>query len=112
MAEIKINGSEYYFNINKVCDFFDTAGKNDKEKEIVDNYEQDDEGSLQLSTKIIREFSSPNSSQFDNIKYDLLKTFIIQIITYASTEVDIDKMPLGTRLAFNTMVEEGFLVKK
>ena len=125
---IMIDGTEYHFNLNKIFEIITyRSEKNEKEKEVVDSYEYDSLSVAKLSTKVVRELTTPNDSQFDTIKYDLIKTFIIQIITYSDmTDVDIpDKegafqvpvtnvnfMPLGTRIAFNTLVEEGILIKK
>ena len=60
------------------------------------------------------------------MKYDLLKTFIIQVITYSDKTkvniadndafevpiINVSFMPLGTRIVFNTLVEDGILIKK
>lgn len=125
---VMIDGREYYFNLKKICEFISyRTDKTDREKEVVDNYEYDsDSTEVKLSSKIVRELTSPNDTQYDTIKYDLIKTFIIQLITYSDKAkvelpelnglevpvVDINYMPIGTRIVFNTLVEEGLLIKK
>lgn len=125
-----IDGTEYYFNLKKIFEFISyRTDKTEKQKEVVDSYDrsEEDEGEIKLSSKIVREITSPNESQYDNIKYDLVKTFIIQLITFdekttiptgeddKSIElpiINVNFMPLGTRIVFNTLVEEGLLIKK
>ena len=123
-----IDGTEYYFDLKKICEFISyRTDKTDKEKEVVDNYEYDpDLSEVKLSTKIVRELTSPNDTQYDTIKYDLIKTFIIQLITYSDKAklnipeangfeipvINVNYMPIGTRIVFNTLVEEGLLIKK
>ena len=124
---IMIDGTEYYFNTKRIFEFITRrAEKTEKEKEVVDSYEYGDESDVKLTTKVVRELTTPTETQYDTIKYDLLKTFIIQIITYSDkTKVNIPDndafevpiinvsfMPLGTRIVFNTLVEEGILIKK
>lgn len=124
---VVIDGIEYYFNLKKIFEIITyKTEKTEKEREVVDSYEYDELSEAKLSSKIIREYISPNDTQYDNIKYDLIKTFIIQIITYSdkariktpnSDDFDlpitnINFMPLGTRIVFNTLVEEGILIKK
>ena len=120
---VMIDGTEYYFNLKKICDFISyRTDKMDKEKEVVDNYEYDSNlTEVKLSSKIVRELTSPNDTQYDTIKYDLIKTFIIQLITYSDKAkindfelpvININYMPIGTRIVFNTLVEEGILIKK
>lgn len=123
-----IDGREYYFSFKKICEFISNrSDKTDKEKEVVDSYDFDEDADhIKLSSKIVREVTSPNDTQYDTIKYDLVKTFVIQIITYADKTklaipeannfeipvINVDYMPLGTRIAFNTLVEEGILIRK
>lgn len=123
-----IDGTEYYFNLKKICEFISyRTDKTDKEKEVVDNYEYDsDSTEVKLSSKTVRELTSPNNTQYDTIKYDLIKTFIIQLITYSDKAkmhlpdvndfevpvINVNYMPIGTRIVFNTLVEEGLLIKK
>lgn len=125
-----IDGTEYYLNLKKMFEFISyRTDKTEKQKEVVDSYDrsEEDEGEIKLSSKIVREITSPNESQYDNIKYDLVKTLIIQLITFDEKTslptgngdetvelpvTNINFMPLGTRIVFNTLVEEGLLIKK
>lgn len=125
--ELTIDGRLYYFDLNEVCKFISyTTEKNSKEKEIIDSYEENEESEgLRLSNKVVREITTPNESQYDNIKYDLVKTFIIQLITYNNTVntvvegnnfdlpiLDATALPFGTRLVFNTLIEMGILKER
>lgn len=120
-----IDGREYYFNLKRIWEIlFSTGDKTEKEKEIVNTYDQGEgDEDLKLSSKIVRELTSPTATQYETIKYDLLKTFIIQLITFSDKTkienvdieipiVNIDFLPLGTRMVFNTLIEEQILIKK
>ena len=132
MAEVEkeivmIDGTEYYFDMKRIFEIIIyRADKTDREKEVVDSYEYTELSEAKLSTKVVRELTTPNNSQYDAIKYDLIKTFIIQLITYGEKTrvkvpdndsfeipiINVSFMPLGTRIVFNTLVEEGILIKK
>lgn len=125
---VMIDGTEYYFNLKKIFEFLTRrTEKTEKEKEVVDSYEYGELSEAKLASKVVRELTSPVESQYDAIKYDLIKTFIIQIITYSDKTrvnvpdnengfevpiINISFMPVGTRMVFNTLVEEGMLIKK
>lgn len=102
---IEIGDKYYIFDLEKIYSFINYSDNVEiKEKEILDSY-QDGKN----ISKTIREVTSPGNSQIDNIKYDLVKTFIIQIITYDGEVIDLDDVSFGTKLAWNTMINMGFL---
>lgn len=109
---IKIDGTEYVFDIDKIVDFFNYSDKtSSKETEILDNYEFTGEG-MNKTSKSIRELTTAGNMQTDNIKYDLIKTFIFRLTDYddAGRYVDnIEDLPFGAKLCFNTLINEGFL---
>ena len=104
---IEIAGSKYYFDVEKICQYINYSDKTDvKELEILDTYEEG-----KNVGKTVRELTTPGNAQIDNIKYDLIKTLLIQIITYEGEVVALEDIPFGTKLAFNTLIQEGFLVE-
>lgn len=96
----------YTFDIDKISEAVIYSDKTEsKEQEILDTYENG-----KVVGKTIRELKTPGNSQIDNIKYDLIKTFIIQVIAYEEVEItDLDDLPFGTKIAMNTLIMGGFL---
>ena len=108
---IIVDGTKYFFNLTVIFEYINTREKTGKEKEIIDSYEMSNTtDELTLSSKVVREMVAPNDTQFDNIKYDLVKLLITELITFKEKEYNIDNMPLGLRIIFNTMVKYGFLI--
>ena len=104
---VEICGKFYAFDVNKISEYVNYSDNNKSvEKEILDSYE----GGKNIS-KTIRELSIPGNQQIDNIKYDLVKTFIIQVLTFDENVRDFDELPFGTKLAINTLIMGGFLVE-
>lgn len=108
---IRINDKQYAFNLTKICDFIaKTSGKDVKETEIIDSYSFEGK-KKELAGKTIRESSAIGNGQ-ETIVYDLVKIFIIQIVAYDSTDdISLEELPFGTKIAFNTLINEGFLVE-
>ena len=112
---LTIGNKIYAFDLEKIKNFCLTS---DKEKggevEIMEVHEPDDRGNLTLSSKTVHEVKSTGNPQNDTIMYDLIKVFIVAIL---NGEIDADndenkviaQMDVATRLAFNTMLEMGFL---
>lgn len=129
--EFNLDGRNYYFDLKQAC-LFVTDGKEGGngrvEREILNNYEiEDPDEGLTISSKSVREVTGPSDGTMDNIRYDLLKLFIIQIITFADKNsvtlpdakdmielpvICIEGLPLGTRLAFNTLLNAGIIKLK
>lgn len=110
-ALINVSGKHYAFNLAKMCDFISKmAGKDVKETEIIDSYNFDGK-KKELAGKTVREASTFGNGQ-DTIIYDLIKVVVIQVIAYDSLDdITLDELPFGTKLAWNTLVNEGFIVE-
>lgn len=104
---IQVGNDVYVFDLNKIYNFTVHSDKSElKETELLETYENDE-----VSQRTIRELTTPGNSQIDNIKYDLIKTFFFQIISYDGEDVDnIEDLPFGMQIAINTMINEGFLI--
>ena len=102
---ISIENKYFAFNFEKIQKFINYSDKAiTRETEILDTYE----GSAQTG-KTVRELTTPGNSQIDSIYYDLVKTFILQIITYEGEFSDLESLPMGMKLALNTMIAFGLL---
>ena len=108
---IRINGKAYALNLQKICDFISKAVNKDvKETEILDSYNFEGK-KKEISGKTIRELSTVGNGQ-EPIVYDLIKTVIIQVIAFDAVEdIDFEELPFGTKIAFNTLINEGFLIE-
>ena len=108
---ININGKAYAFNITKICDYISkVAGKDVKETEIIDSYNFDGK-KKELAGKTVREASTFGNGT-ETIVYDLLKVILIQVIAFDSVDdISLEELPFGTKLAWNTLINEGFLVR-
>lgn len=104
---ITIDGKTYVFNTAKICEFINVSQSTEsKEKEIITSFTEGGN----VDEKSIRELTTPGNLQIDNIRYDLIKMFIIQVLTYDDKNVEnISQMPFGTQLAFLTLINEEFL---
>ena len=106
---ITINGKCYAFNLTKICDFITKqTGKDVKETEIIDSYNFEGK-KKELAGKTVREASTFGTG-LETIVYDLIKIVVIQVIAFDSEEdIALDDLPFGTKIAFNTLITEGFL---
>ena len=108
---IHINGKAYAFNLQKICEFISkAAGKGIKETEILDTYDFE-ESKKSITNKTVRELNTTGNGQ-DPLIYDLIKTILIQVSAFDDVgDVDLEELPFGTKIAFNTLINEGFLIE-
>lgn len=96
---------KYVFDLEKIIEFASRSNKSSAtEKEILDTYDLTD-GEDRVITKTVRELIASGDTQVENIRYDLIKTFIIEILTS-------DENSYGVQIAIDTLVNEGIMVKK
>lgn len=109
---IKANNATYAFDLKRICQFLaDMAGKEVTENEILDTFDYTGASESKLSAKSVRELKTKGNGQ-DSLIYDLIKIFVVQVLVYdKESDIDLDEMPLGTKLAFNTLISEGFLIE-
>ena len=107
---LKIDDRYFAFDVRKICSFiYDVSRRELKESEILDTYDFTESGTGKMNAKTVRELTTPGGNQ-DTVAYDLLKIFIIQVVAFdGDGDIDLDSLPFGTKLAFNTLISEGFL---
>ena len=111
---IPFNGKKYMIDIEalkRIC--LISSDQNGKETEVTEGYDvREEDGSLSLTSKILREVKSTGNPQNDMIIYDIIKAFIVRLLENDYTEIDfINKLDFSTVLSFNTLVECGLLVE-
>jgi hypothetical protein len=107
--------SEYILDLKAILNFINFSDNhNTKESEIIDHYEKDENKSLSVAEKTIREITSSGNAQMDNIGYDLIKLLLTQILSYGYNreEDSLENTPFGFDIAFNTLINEKLLKKR
>lgn len=80
-----------------------------KETEINEGYDTNDDGDIQMMTKVVRELKT-NNVQDDTVRYDFIKMLISPFLGDIVNKEDIEHN-LSNTLLYNTLVNMGFLVK-
>lgn len=107
---IDINGSQYYLDIDAISKWCLSSSVNQsKETEINEGYDTDDNGYMQMTTKVIRELKT-NNSQDDTIRYDFIKMLLSPFFGDIK-EIDEIETNFSYALIFNTLVKMKFLIK-
>jgi hypothetical protein len=113
-----ISGSKYYINIDKYMSYFCDLKASEKEKNTIitmtygedsNNYESDKD--LTLLSKEVVESKVNTNSQTQTLRYDAMKMLLESLL---ETEYDSNGEIVMTprqKLAFNTLVKSGILVK-
>ena len=107
---IEINSEKYYLDIDAIIKWVLSSSNSIKENEINEGYDINDDGDLQLVSKVIREAKSTNS-QDDTIKYDFIKLILTPFLGEITTFDDIN-LNLSYNILFNTLIQMKFLIKK
>jgi hypothetical protein len=103
-----IDGKTYYLDMNAITKWCLSSSVNPtKETEINEGYDTNDEGNMQMMTKVIRELKT-NNPQDDTIRYDFIKLVVSPFLGDIKTLGDI-KGSFSNMLLFNTLVNMGFL---
>lgn len=107
---IEIDNEIYYLDINSIIKWvLNSSSKQVKELEINEGYDINEEGDMELVTKIIRELKSTNN-QDDTIRYDFIKLLINPFLGEINNKEDF-KYNFSYSLLYNTLIEMGFLKK-
>lgn len=107
---IEIDSEKYYLDIDAIIKWVLSSSNSIKENEINEGYDINDDGDLQLVSKVIREAKSTNS-QDDTIKYDFIKLILTPFLGEITTLDDIN-LNLSYNILFNTLIQMKFLIIK
>jgi hypothetical protein len=107
---LEFEGETYYIDVNAIMKWCLSSGNNPfKETEINEGYDTNDDGDIQMMTKVIRELKT-NNVQDDTVRYDFIKLLLSPFFGEIESKNDI-KENFSFTLMFNSLINLGFLVK-
>lgn len=107
---ITFNGETYYLDVDAIMKWCLSSTSNPfKETEINEGYDTNDDGDIQMMTKVVRELKT-NNVQDDTVRYDFMKLLLAPFIGDIKTTNEINNN-FSYTLLFNTLIKMGFLVK-
>lgn len=107
---LNFNNEVYYLDIDAIMKWCLSSGNNPfKETEINEGYDTNDEGDIQMMTKVVRELKT-NNIQDDTVRYDFVKLLLSPFLGEINTKLEIENN-FSYTLLFNSLINLGFLVK-
>jgi len=113
---VVFNNKKYAFNLSKIKQFCVVSDKETgKETEVIEAYELDSDETMKMTSKTCRDVKGAGNPQNDTIMYDLVKMFILPLVTNEQpflsdgTTVTTVTTDFSVMLCMNTMLEAGFL---
>ena len=105
---LEIGGKKYYINISKVLDFLNNWEKKErKTNEIVDVYDYETKKGGQQTSKSTRELREEGTYDTNSINFNIVYAMVLKILECQS--VDINNMPIGAKIAINSMINDKLL---
>lgn len=99
---------KYYLDVDTIINWvFSSSDEQLKETEINEGYDTNEDGDIQMVSKVIRE-SKSNNTQNDTIRYDFIKLLLTPIINGDLN----NNQNLAYNILLNTLQKKGFLIKK
>lgn len=106
------NNKKYSIDITKIIEYcLVSENKNISGSEITEGYEKlgEEDDTLTLTSRVIRENIDVSNPQNDMISYDIIKMFLSIILGQDDTNKIHDNFSFV--IAFNTFVHMGFIVE-
>lgn len=125
---LEIENEIYTLDLEKIVNFVTIPNKDNKNIEsnqsLVYSLDEKDESKMKLISKQLTENKSSNTENINAIKYDLTKQLLDVILnigvttnpfgevieTEISDNNSLDSFSVGEVVAFNTFLNEGFLI--
>lgn len=92
----------YVLDLNKIIDFC-FNDEIEPDSEITELYVMDEEEKMSLSSKQVRELKNDDATSKQTMKYDLVKTLMVSLLSAQNDMTD------GECIIKNTMLSAGFL---
>lgn len=107
---IMFNNEIYYLDVNAIINWCLASAQNPfKETEINEGYDTNEDGDIQMMTKVVRELRT-NNVQDDTVRYDFIKLILTPFLGEINDKDKIENN-FSYTLLFNTLINMGFLVK-
>lgn len=107
---IKVNGEIHYFDIDSIMKWCLASTNNPfKETEINEGYDTNEDGDIQMMTKVVRELKT-NNVQDDTVRYDFVKLLMSPFLGEISNKIEFEN-DFSYNLLYNTLIKFGFLIK-
>ena len=95
--------SKYIIDFEKLRVFLNhESDKENKESEIVESYEKNEEGDLELSAKSQREVKNYGNKENGVMTYEIVKLLVERVIM--SDAISLDAFTFSERIAFDTLL--------
>jgi hypothetical protein len=103
--------AKYIIDFGKLRTFLNQeSDKENKENEIVEAFERNEEGDLELTSKSQREVKSYGNKENGVMTYEIVKLLVERIIM--SDAVSLDAFTFSEKIAFDTLVTLGIIIEK
>lgn len=102
----------FYIDINKIIEYcLKSENKNVRDSEITEGYEKltEESPTLTLTSRVIRENTGTSNPQNDMITYDIFKMLLSILLGQEAKSNPM--LNVSFAIAFNTMLEMGFLIE-
>ena len=107
---VTFGGKKYYLDMDAVAQWCLSSSVNPfNEIEINEGYDTNDEGDMQMMSKVVRELKT-NNPQDDTIRYDLFKLLVSPFLGEVATIEDVNNN-LSYSILFNALINMKFLVE-
>lgn len=107
---LMIDNEAYYFDIDAIMKWCLASTNNPfKETEINEGYDTNEEGDIQMMTKVVRELKT-NNVQDDTVRYDFIKFLIAPFLGEIGNKEEVENN-FSYSLLYNTLIKMGFLIK-
>lgn len=97
----------YVLNLENIINFIFEDDERNSDSEITEMYVMDEDSkNLSLSTKQMREVKSSDVSNYQTIRYDIMKMLMDRLF-----DIENEELTFGETVVVNTMLTEGFITE-
>ena len=105
---IEIDGKKYAINISKVLNFLNKYEEKERTtNEILDVYDYETKKNGSQTSKTIRELREQGTFDTNSMNFNIIYAFIKKILE--TPAVSSDEIPIGVKIAINSMINENLI---
>lgn len=103
-----INGKKYAINLSKVLNFLNKCEEKERTtNEILDVYDYETKKNGSQTSKTIRELREQGTFDTNSMNFNIVYEFIIKILETGA--ISEDEIPIGVKIAINSMINENLI---